>query len=75
MRIDAKGVKSYTLLEISICRWKSPKYCWKSPKCRWGSPKCRWGSPDPQRSNCGFAIHAGQRPAIILPVDLEIHRN
>ena len=24
MRIDAKGVKSYARLEISICRWKSP---------------------------------------------------
>ena len=68
MRIDAKGVKSYAWLEISICRWKSPKYCWKSPKCR-------WGSPDPQCSNCGFTIYAGQRPAIIFPVDLEIHRN
>ena len=27
---------------------------------------CCWGSPDPQRSDCGFTIHAGHRPAVIL---------
>ena len=53
----------------------SPTHGWRSPYAVGESPECRWGSPDPQRSNCGFAIHAGQRPAIIFPVDLEIHRN
>ena len=60
MRIGVNGVIPYVSLKIfGSC---------------WGIPICRWGSPDPQRSDCGFTIHAGRRPAVILPVDLEIHR-
>ena len=61
MRIGVNDIISYVSLRVfGSC---------------WGIPICRWGSSDPQRSDCGFTIHAGRRPAVILPVDLEIHRD